>query len=74
MEDNLLTAYGSLKHHDVLPEEDEELSPTLDNTTVLIWLQLIHKDFAKLVKQRYATELRSRTFASINLTGYEFFT
>ena len=32
---------------------------------LLTWLRLIHTDLPKLVKQRYGTELRSRTLASI---------
>ena len=39
--------------------------PSLENTIVLLWLKLIHKDLSRLVKQRYGTELRSRTLASI---------
>ena len=30
-----------------------------------MWLQLIHRDLPRLVKQRYGTELRARTLASI---------
>ncbi|KAL2088290.1 hypothetical protein ACEWY4_015189 [Coilia grayii] len=45
--------------------EDEELTPSLENFVVLTWLRLIHADLPKLVKQRYGTELRSRTLASI---------
>lgn len=33
---------------------------------ILIWLQLTQKDLPVLVKQRYCTELRSKTLASIN--------
>ncbi len=32
---------------------------------VVTWLKLIHPDLPKLIKQRYGTELRSRTLASI---------
>jgi len=32
---------------------------------VLTWLRFIHAELPKLVKQRYGTELRSRTLASI---------
>ena len=41
------------------------MSPSLENFIVLTWLRLIHSDLPKLVKQRYGTELRSRTLASI---------
>ena len=39
--------------------------PSLENFVVLTWLKLIHPDLPRLVKQRYGTELRSRTLASI---------
>ena len=64
VEDILLKA-NSLSHHGDLITEDEELSPSLENFVVLTWLKLIHPDLPRLVKQRYGTELRSRTLASI---------
>lgn len=64
VEDTLLHAY-SLSHHGDLTTEDKELTPTLENFIVLTWLRLIHPESPKLVKQRYGTELRSRTLASI---------
>lgn len=63
-EDSLLKAAG-LTHHGVALAEDEELSPSLENFVVMTWLRLIHADLPKLVKQRYGTELRTRTLASI---------
>jgi hypothetical protein len=65
--DNFLRKDGGISHHDKQPEEDEELSPSLENLVVLAWLRLIHSDLPRLVKQRYETELRSRTLASIKL-------
>ena len=41
------------------------MTPSLENFIVLTWLRLIHEDLPCLVKQRYGTELRSRTLASI---------
>ena len=64
VEDTLLRA-NSLSHHGEVTTEDEELTPTLENFIVLTWLNLIHPELPKLVKQRYGTELRSRTLASI---------
>ena len=64
-EDNLLHAGGVITHHNTQITDDEELSPTAENFIVLTWLQLIHPDLPKLVKQRYGTELRTRTLASI---------
>ena len=41
------------------------MSPSLENMVVLTWLRLINPALPKLIKQRYGTELRSRTLASI---------
>ena len=41
------------------------MTPTFEHFKVLTWLRLIHADLPKLVKQRYGTELRIRTLASI---------
>jgi hypothetical protein len=65
VEDNLLIANGHITHHGVVIPADEELSPSLENMIVLTWLRLIHPDLPNLVKQRYGTELRSRSLASI---------
>lgn len=65
VEDNLLHKDSEISHMGVAVTEDEELSPSLENFVVLTWLRLIHTDLPKLVKQRYGTELRSRTLASI---------
>ena len=62
VEDTLLRA-NSLSHHGKVATEDEELTPTLENFIILTWLKLIHPELPKLVKQRYGTELRSRTLA-----------
>ena len=64
VEDVLLRG-NSLSHHGDVATEDEELTPTLENFVVLTWLKLIHPELPNLVKQRYGTELRSRTLASI---------
>ena len=65
IEDNLLIANSNITHHGGVITADEELSPTLENLVVLTWLRLIHPDLPGLLKQRYGTELRSRTLASL---------
>lgn len=65
VEDNLLRKDIGITHHGQTPEDDEELSPSMENFVVLTWLQLLHLELPKLVKQRYGTELRARTLASI---------
>ena len=65
VEDSLLRKEGGITHHDVAMTEDEEMSPTLENFIILTWLRLINPNLPRLVKQRYRTELRTRTLASI---------
>ena len=65
VEDNLLTSDGGITHHGDPILEDEDLTPTIENFIVLQWLHLLHPDLPKIVKQRYGTELRSRTLASL---------
>ena len=65
VDDNLLTRASGITHHGAAPETDEELSPSLENFVVFTWLQLLHPGLPRLVKQRYGTELRSRTVASV---------
>ena len=63
-EDNLLSVHGGLAHHGDQVTADEDLSPTLENTVVVLWLQLIHPGLPLLVKQKYGSELRNKTLAS----------
>ena len=63
--DNLFTRTSKLTHKGRAPTVDEKLTPTLQNTIVLIWLERIHAGLPGLVKQRYGTELRNKTLASI---------
>ena len=65
VEDTLLRRDCSISHHNQVITEDEELSPSQANFVVLKWLRLVHSGLLGLVKQRYGTELRSCTLASI---------
>ena len=65
VEDNLLQRDSQILHHGDVMTDDEELSPSLENMIVLTWLRLINPALPKLVKQRYGTELRTRTLSSI---------
>ena len=65
VDDNLMTVGGGISHHDEFPAVDEDVSPFLENMIELHWLKLIHQDLPRLVKQRYGSELRSRTLASL---------
>ena len=65
VEDNLLQRDSQILHHGDVMTDDEELSPSLENMIVLTWFRLINPALPKLVKQRYGTELRTRTLSSI---------
>ena len=65
VEDNLLKKDGNITHHRETLDDDEELTPSLENLISLRWLTTLHCGLPKLVKQRYDTELSSQTLASI---------
>ena len=64
-DDNLLTTDNNIVHHSACVTSDEEISPTLENTIVYLWLERIHVGLPGLVKQRYGAELRNKTLATI---------
>ena len=64
-EDNLLSVHGSLTHHGDQATVDEDLSPTLENTVVVLWLQLIHPGLPLLVKQNTVLNYAIKTLASL---------
>ena len=51
--------------NDNLLRADEVVSPTLENLIVLLWLEKLHPRLPALVKQKYATSLRSKTLYSL---------
>ena len=65
VEDNMLQRGSVILHHGDAINVDEEMTPSLENMVVLTWLRLINVALPKLVKQRYGTELRAITLASI---------
>ena len=65
IEESLLTKDCGLTHHEEEIYDDEDMSPTLENLVVLLWLQLIHPDLPRLVKEQFGTELRRQTLASL---------
>ena len=65
IEDKLRIAYGHVTHHGEAVAHDEEKCRTFENMIVLTWLRQADRDLSNLVKQRYVTELRSRSLTSI---------
>ena len=65
LEDQLLQKNGAVLHNGVKREQDEEFSPTLLNLLVTIWLHTLNPLLPSLVKQRFATQLRTQTVFTI---------
>lgn len=65
VEDNLLTSGDTITHHGDAITVNEELTPSLENMVVLLWLERIHISLPGLIKQKYGTELRNKTLSSL---------
>ena len=63
-DDNLLRRNG-LRHVDGVLDEDEDLSPTLHNSIILHWLNILHPRLRDTVTQRFTTELRDSTYVTL---------
>ena len=63
-DENLLTA-GELEHVDGPLTEDEEMSPSLHNTIILHWLNILHPQLRDVVTARFSTQLRSKPYAAL---------
>ena len=63
-DDNLLMS-NSLQHTEGKLSEDEEMSPTLLNSIILRWLELLHPRLRDTVTQRFSTQLRSSTYGAL---------
>ena len=64
-EDNLLQRNSPVKHHNADVETDEVMTPTLENVVCALWLKSIHPGLPNLVKQKYGSQLRNQTLASL---------
>ena len=60
-----MTTGSSVTHHGVVATSDEEITPTVENITVFLWLERVHVGLPALVKERYGTELRNKSIASL---------
>ena len=60
-QENLLRIGGSVKHQGADNTANEQFSPTLLNTMVVIWLSKIHSSLPAAVRYKFSTQLRSQT-------------
>ena len=58
-DDCLMKSTGGISHHGEKIEEDEFMSPTLENTIVWLWLSLIHPGLPAEVHTKYGADLRN---------------
>ena len=65
MENHLLKRGGKVQHDNEETAVDEVPTAMVDNLVVLTWLRLIHKDLPRFIKQKYATDLRTKTIFTI---------
>ena len=65
VEDNLMKTSSDIKHLNKATTVDETLSPTLQNITVVLWFKAINADLPAMIKQRFATQLRTTTLFSL---------
>ena len=65
VDEQLVTSTCGLLHHGENITVNEDFSPTIENMVVYIWLNEIDTGLPQLVKHKYATDLRSRTLASL---------
>lgn len=63
-DDNLLTTDGLL-HHGARVTENETITPTIQNTIVVLWLERVHVGLPSLIQQKYGPELRNKSLASL---------
>ena len=63
--DNMLQPADGMLHKKERVSQKEEMTPTLVNTMVVLWLKTINPGLPAVVKQKYTSELRNQTLASI---------
>ena len=63
--DECLLTQDGLNHIDGPVTEDEEMSPTLHNTIILQWMEILHPRLRQAVTQKFITQLRNQTYASL---------
>ena len=65
IENNLLTPDCGISHKGAAVSEIEDLTPSLENLVVLLWLKEVHPNLPSLVKMKFAADLRSQSLASM---------
>jgi hypothetical protein len=64
-DDNLMSVESGIHHHGDAIVADEDVTPTIENFIVYYWLLLINPALPLFVKQRFGSELRNKSLASL---------
>lgn len=65
LQDNLLSSKSKLKHDGVVPEKDEDMSPTVERLAVLRWMELLHPSLPTLVQRTFSNDLQRMTLKDL---------
>ena len=65
IEDNLLKAGGNIQHLGTNVTANENPTPMVHNMLVVLWLKIINPSLPMMIKQRFATQLRTHTVYSL---------
>ena len=65
VKDNLLRADSQVQHNKAVLTKDEDISPTVEQMTVLHWLELIDERLPMLVARTFATDLETRSLKDL---------
>ena len=56
---------SGITHRGRAVAEEEDLTPTLENLIVLLWLRKLHPNLPNIVKQKYGADLCLQSLASL---------
>ena len=62
---NLLSPNSGILHKGRAVAEEEDITPTIENLIVLLWLRELHPNLPNIVKQKYGADLRLQSLASL---------
>ena len=62
---NLMSPNSGILHKGRAVAEEEDITPTIENLIVLLWLRELHPNLPNIVKQKYGADLRLQSLASL---------
>ena len=62
---NLMSPNNGIMHRGRAVAAEEDITPTIENLIVLLWLRELHPNLPNVVKQKYGADLRLQSLASL---------